>query len=69
MAETTNLKIEGMTCVNCAVHVEKALEAVRKVRAVTVRLDEGAQVEHDGADEKELVRAVAAAGSYRAEVV
>lgn len=69
MKQTTNLRIEGMTCPNCAVHVEKALEAVRGVTSVTVKLDEGARVEHDGADERELNRAVAAAGDYKAEVV
>lgn len=69
MKQTTNLRIEGMTCANCATHVEKALQAVRGVTEVTVTLDEGARVEHDGADEGELKRAVAAAGGYKAEVM
>ena len=69
MKQTTNLRIEGMTCANCAVHVEKALEAVPRVESVSVRLEEGARVEHDGADEASLIRAVATAGDYKAEVV
>ena len=68
MAEKPNLRIEGMTCAKCAVHVEKAIEAVPKVREVKVTLEEGAEVEHEGADEKELIRAVAAAGNYKARV-
>jgi copper chaperone CopZ len=66
--ETTKLKIEGMTCPNCAVHVEKALEAVHGVESASVTLDEGATVEHNGVPVAELQRAVAAAGEYRAEV-
>jgi copper chaperone CopZ len=69
MKQTTNLRIEGMTCANCAVHVEKALEAVPGVISVSVQLDKGAHVEHAGVDEVSLKRAVAAAGAYNAEVI
>ena len=69
MKQITNLRIDGMTCANCAVHVEKALEAVPGVTSVAVKLGEGARVEHDGSDEISLKRAVAAAGSYKAEVI
>lgn len=65
----TNMKIEGMTCLNCVTHVEKALRAVPGVKEVTVRQDEGATVEHDGASEQELIQAVAAQGGYKAEVI
>lgn len=65
----TKLKIEGMTCLNCVTHVQKSLEAVQGVTNATVTLDEGAVVEHQGVDEKELVRAVEARGGYKAEVV
>lgn len=68
MAQTTKLKIEGMTCANCAVHVEKALEAVPGVTEASVTLDEGAEVQHNGANHSDLLRAVAAAGSYKARV-
>lgn len=69
MAQTTRLKIAGMTCVNCVVHVEKALQAVPGVSDVTVALEKGATVEHDGADTQLLVHAVEAAGDYKAEVI
>lgn len=65
---TTRLKIEGMTCLNCVTHVQKALEAVPGVKDVTVTQGEGATVEHSDANETELLRAVAAAGGYKAEV-
>lgn len=69
MGQITNLQIAGMTCVNCAVHIEKALEAIPKVKAASVTLDEGARVEHDGADVEQLLRAVKAAGNYEAQVI
>jgi Cu+-exporting ATPase len=64
--QTTKLKIEGMTCPNCAVHVEKALEAVPGVQSASVVLGQGATVTHSGVDLPTLQRAVAAAGDYRA---
>lgn len=66
---TTTLRIQGMTCLNCVTHVEKSLRAVSHVKDVTVRQDEGATIEHDGANERELIRAVEARGGYKAEVV
>jgi copper chaperone CopZ len=66
--QTTHLRIQGMTCINCATHVQKALEAIPGVRDVRVSLDEGATVEHEGAPEDAMVRAVGAAGGYQAEV-
>ena len=65
----TQLKIEGMNCVSCVAHIEKALEAVPGVKEAAVTLGEGAMVEHENADEQKLIRAVAAAGDYKAEVV
>ena len=64
----TKLKIDGMTCLNCVTHVQKSLEAVPGVTNATVTLDDGAVIEHQGADEKELVRAVEARGGYKARV-
>ena len=66
---TTKLRIQGMTCLNCVTHVEKSLRAVPHVKDVTVRQDEGATIEHDGATERELIQAVEAKGGYKAEVV
>ncbi|MHC1766380.1 MAG: heavy-metal-associated domain-containing protein [Verrucomicrobiia bacterium] len=58
-----------MTCANCAVHVEKALEALPGVVSASVSLDDGAIVEHRGIGAEELERAVAAAGGYKAEIL
>lgn len=57
-----------MTCLNCVTHVEKSLLAVPGVRDVTVRQDEGATIEHEGAKDQDLIRAVEAKGGYKAEV-
>lgn len=65
----TKLKIKGMTNVASVAHIEKALEAVPHVTEASVIVGEGASIEHDGADEQKLIRAVAAAGDYKAEVV
>lgn len=69
MGKEIKLKIEGMTCLNCVTHVQKALEAVPGVKEVSVRQDEGATVQHEGADTQQLIAAVRAAGDYKAEVV
>lgn len=48
MSNTTNLKIEGMTCGHCVRAVKQALEAVPGVQSATVDLDGGtAVVTHD----------------------
>lgn len=61
--KTTALKITGMNCAACASAVKNALAAVPKVRAAEVSLERGsARVEHDGADEGALLRAVADEG-------
>jgi copper chaperone CopZ len=69
MEQTTTLKIDGMTCAHCAVHIEKALEALPGVVEASVTLDRGATVRHNGVAPEEMQRAVCAAGEYRAEVV
>lgn len=69
MPNTTRLRIAGMTCLNCVTHVQKALEAVPGVTGATVTQGEGATVEHTGADTRQLLAAVRAAGDYRAEVL
>jgi Cu+-exporting ATPase len=69
MGEKLKLKIAGMTCLNCVTHVQKALEAVPGVTDVTIAQEEGAIVEHSGADTEQLIAAVRAAGDYRAEVL
>lgn len=69
MGEELRLKIEGMTCLNCVTHVQKALEAVPGVTDVTVTQDEGATIQHDGAEIEQLTAAVRAAGDYKAEIL
>ena len=64
---TTRLKINGMQCEACVAHVEKALEAVSGVQSVQVDLTAGqAIVQHEGADENAMLRAVAEEG-YEAQ--
>lgn len=69
MKQTTKLKITGMSNLNTVTHVQKALEAVPGVTDASVTQDEGATVEHDGADPQQLLRAVESLGGLKAEVV
>lgn len=56
---TTRLKIAKLDAATDAAHIEKALEAVPRVRAVRLEPDDSAAVvEHDGADVRELTDAV-----------
>lgn len=67
MAKTT-LKIEGMMCEGCVRSVKESLENTDKVTSVDINLKKGAAtVEHDGASEESLIRAVVDAG-FRASV-
>jgi copper chaperone CopZ len=67
--KTTQIKINGMSCANCATHVQKALEAVPNVKDVEVTLDGGATVEHENASDEQMLRAIRAAGDYQGEIV
>jgi copper chaperone CopZ len=64
----TRINIHGMTCANCASHVQKALKAVPGVKDVRVALHEPATIEHEGASDDQLLRAIHTAGDYRGEV-
>lgn len=68
MTQTTKLRIDGMSSLNSVTHVQKALEAVPGVTEATVTQDEGATVEHEGAEPQQLIRAVEALGGLKAEV-
>ncbi|HEU6448287.1 MAG TPA: cation transporter [Verrucomicrobiae bacterium] len=57
-----------MTCLNCVTHVQKALEAVSAVKEAKV-VEGEATVEHDGASDEELLRAVRAAGDYVGKIL
>lgn len=65
---TTRINISGMTCANCANHVQESLKAVPGVVDVRVALEEGATVQHEGVPEDHLLRAVQAAGDYQGEI-
>lgn len=59
------LKIEGMTCGHCVMHVQSALEAVPGVKAAKVDLlERQALVDGDALDDQALRAAVSDAG-YR----
>jgi copper ion binding protein len=60
----TQLKIEGMSCEHCVMHVKKALEAVSGVKSAKVNLkSNSAEVEHaDGVNQESLKAAVTEAG-------
>ena len=54
------MKIEGMMCMRCVAHVEKALKAVEGVETVTVSLEAGTATVTGTASEEALIAAVAA---------
>jgi copper chaperone len=65
MSETeTSLQVLGMSCASCVRHVGAALQEVRGVSKVDVRLTEGkVQVRHDSQTPVEsLIEAVVEAG-------
>ena len=63
----TQLKIAGMTCDSCAVHVKDALEKVPGVRSANVSYPKGlAQLESDPATPLEALTAAVAKLGYRA---
>ncbi len=60
------LKISGMTCNHCKMHVEKALSGVSGVESVSVDLEKAEAVVTGSANLEELKKAVVEAG-YNAE--
>lgn len=60
------LKISGMTCNHCKMHVEKALSGVNGVEHVSVDLEKGEAVVTGSANVEDLKKAVAEEG-YSAE--
>jgi len=60
------LKISGMTCSHCKMHVEKALSGVNGVESVRVDLAKAEAVVTGSANHEELKKAVEDAG-YSAE--
>lgn len=56
------LKVEGMTCNHCKMHVEKALNGVNGVENAQVDLAKGEAVVSGNANRDDLVKAVVDAG-------
>lgn len=56
------LKVEGMTCNHCKMHVEKALNGVNGVENAQVDLAKGEAVVSGNANREDLVKAVVDAG-------
>jgi copper chaperone CopZ len=62
---TTNLKIDGMSCDHCVMHVKNALEEVAGVSAAAVSLKENsAVVDHGDAVTLEALKAAVAEAGY-----
>lgn len=56
------LKVVGMTCNHCKMHVEEALRGVNGVENAQVDLGKGEAVVSGNANREDLVKAVADAG-------
>lgn len=70
MTQAIDLRIEGMTCVSCDEHVEKALEHVRGVYTAAVSYPkEKAEVTTDAGVGIELLAATVATLGYRATAI
>lgn len=61
MSQTT-LKVEGMTCNHCRMHVENALRGVNGVENAQVDLAKGEAVVTGAANRQDLIKAVEEAG-------
>lgn len=61
MSQTT-LKVEGMTCNHCRMHVENALRGVNGVENAQVDLAKGEAVVTGAANREDLIKAVEEAG-------
>jgi len=69
--KTITLQVEGMTCVHCVMHVQKALTSLSGVKSAKVDLkSKKAEVNYDPnkVNEKQMMDAVDAAG-YKATVI
>ncbi|OHD17255.1 MAG: copper-translocating P-type ATPase [Spirochaetes bacterium GWB1_27_13] len=69
MSEKIQLKLGGMTCASCAIHIEKALNKIPEVKASVNFAKEEANVEYDSlkTTTKDLIKAVSNAG-YKAKL-
>jgi len=62
--KSIQITIEGMSCLDCAVQVQRALAAVPTVKFVGVTIG-AATVEHENASPEQLLQAVHAAGDFK----
>lgn len=62
MMSQTTLKVEGMTCNHCKMHVEEALRGVNGVENAQVDLAKGEAVVSGNANREDLVKAVEEVG-------
>jgi len=68
MYETTPIKIEGMSCLNCAVQVTRRLSALSGVKWVGTALGL-VIIEHDKLRHEQLLLAIRASGCYSGQIV
>jgi copper chaperone CopZ len=67
MKTITELRVEGMSCMNCVHHVTKALEGVPGVQSAQVSLDDKrASVSHDGSVQTDALVAAVEEEGYQA---
>ena len=64
---TIKITIEGMSCLNCAVQVQRALAAVPTVKFVGVTIG-AATVEHENASQEQLLQAIRTAGDFKGKI-
>jgi copper ion binding protein len=61
----TTLKIEGMSCEHCVMHVKKALEGIAGVKSAAVSLKtNSAEVDHDGKADLTLMKEAVTEAGY-----
>jgi len=65
--KSIQITIEGMSCLNCAVQVRRALATVPTVKFVGVTIG-AATVEHENASPEQLVQAIRTAGDFAGHI-
>jgi len=68
LRKSTQVRIEGMSCLNCAVQVMRKVSALPGVHWIGVSLGQ-ATIEHDNVPPEHLLQAIRAAGNYKGRIV
>ena len=68
MAFTTKIELSGVSSLEAASNISKALSSIPQVISLPVS-DAFAHVEHNGVDAKLLIAAVGKAGNFTAKIV